>query len=271
MAAEKRICQILRHIRLYPRYLKQAIKAHMEYNVDFFMGAAASVSGHLAALFFLAILYQRVPAIGGWTQWEVILLYGISILSRSIASMLFQGVWSISQLISRGELDKLLVRPVWPLLQVLGSAFGVQGLGHLVSGGAMVILAGFHLGSVWNLRGIFWLILAVLSGCVILISILLIAECVSFWTGGRQTNLPYLAYQLGELGRYPMEVYPWPVQFLITWIIPFAFGTYYPVAAILNKPGAYLAFLSPAMAAAILVLAVAVWRAGLRSYSGTGS
>ena len=59
MAAEKRICQILRHIRLYPRYLKQAIKAHMEYNVDFFMGAAASVSGHLAALFFLAILYQR--------------------------------------------------------------------------------------------------------------------------------------------------------------------------------------------------------------------
>jgi ABC-2 type transport system permease protein len=100
---------------------------------------------------------------------------------------------------------------------------------------------------------------------------LLIAESISFWTGGQQTNLPYLAYQIGELGRYPVDIYPWPVRSLITWVVPFAFGTYYPAAAIFNKPGAQLAVLSPALAVTFLIIALIVWRVGIRSYTGTGS
>jgi ABC-2 type transport system permease protein len=243
----------------------------MEYDIDFFMGVFASLSGHLAALFFLTILYQHVPDIAGWTKWEVLFLYGLAILSRAIASTLFQGVWSISGIIARGELDKHLVRPVWPLFHILGSAFGVQGIGHLVSGSAILIIAGYNIGLIWNLFNIGWILLALISGCVVLISALLLAESISFWTGGQQTNLPYLAYQIGELGRYPLEIYPLPIRSLVTWIIPFAFGTYYPTAAILHKSGAQVAVLSPVMAILIFIIAIAVWKAGLRSYTGTGS
>ncbi|MBS4176874.1 ABC transporter permease [Lederbergia citrea] len=263
--------QMWRHIKLYPRFLKQSLKAHMEYDIDFFMGVFASISGHLAAIFFLTVLYRNVPAIVGWTKWEVMLLYGLAILSRSIASTLFQGVWSISGNIARGEMDKLLVRPVWPLFHILGSAFGVQGIGHFISGSAMVIIAGLNSGLTWNAYSIGWFVLAIISGCVVLISALLLAECISFWTGGQQTNLPYLAYQIGELGRYPLEVYPLPIRSLVTWVIPFAFGTYFPTAAILHKPGAQLAFLSPVMAIFVMIVAIAVWKVGLRGYTGTGS
>ncbi|MCR8630546.1 ABC transporter permease [Paenibacillus radicis (ex Xue et al. 2023)] len=263
--------QLSRHLRLYPSFLKQSIKSHLEYDVDFFMGVFASVSGHLAALIFLTILYQDIPAISGWTRWEVIFLYGLAVLSRAFASTLFQGVWSISGIIAKGELDKLLVRPVSPLFQIMGSTFGVQGLGHLLSGSTMLIFAGFNVGLIWTFHHIFWLLVALVSGCLVLVSALLIAESITFWTGGQQTNLPYLAYQLGELGRYPLEIYPWPVRSLITWVIPFAFGTYYPTAAIFHKPEEQLAVLSPVMAIFIMFLSIIVWRAGLRSYTGTGS
>jgi ABC-2 type transport system permease protein len=265
------IRQIYRHIRIYPKFLKQSIKVHKEYNIDFFMGIFASITGHLAAIFFLSILYQNVPEIAGWTRWEIIFLYGLAILSRAFASTLFQGVWSIGSLIGRGELDKFLVRPVWPLFQVLGSVFGVQGIGHLLSGGTMLIISGRNLDIAWNMRSISWLIMALLLGCLILVGVLLIAESASFWTSGQQTNLPYLAYQMGELGRYPLEAYPLPIRTLVTWVIPFAFGTYYPTAAILQKPSAHLAFLSAPIAIAILILATAIWRIGLSSYTGTGS
>ncbi|MCC2683567.1 MAG: hypothetical protein K0R75_466 [Paenibacillaceae bacterium] len=263
--------QILRHFKLYPHYLMQSIKSHMEYGIDFYMGVIASVSGHLAALAFLVVLYQGVPAIAGWTSWEIVFLYGLATISRAIASTLFQGVWSISGLIAKGEMDKLLVRPLSPLFQVIGSTFGVQGLGHFISGIAMLLIAGWKVDMVWGAYQLGWLLLAVISGCLILVSALLIAESISFWTGGQQTNLPYLAYQIGELGRYPVDIYPWPIRSLITWVVPFAFGTYYPAAAIFNKPGAQLAVLSPVLAVTFLIIALIVWRAGIRSYTGTGS
>jgi ABC-2 type transport system permease protein len=263
--------QVRRHIKLYPKFIRQAIKSHMEYNIDFFIGIFASITGHMAAVFFLTILYQKVPVIVGWTKWEVLFLYGLAVVARAFASTLFQGVWSIGSLIGRGELDKFLVRPIWPLYQVLGSVFGVQGIGHLVSGAGMLVIAGRNIDVLWSVISISWLVTALVSGCLILVSVLLLAECVSFWTGGQQTNLPYLAYQIGELGRYPLEVYPWPIRSLVTWVIPFAFGTYYPAAAILQKPGANLAFLSPLIAFLAVTISIFVWRAGLRSYTGTGS
>jgi ABC-2 type transport system permease protein len=58
---------------------------------------------------------------------------------------------------------------------------------------------------------------------------------------------------------------------VLTWVIPFGLASFYPAAYLLGRDVGALAWLSPLVAAALLVIGYAVWRAGLRRYEGTGS
>jgi ABC-2 type transport system permease protein len=78
------------------------------------------------------------------------------------------------------------------------------------------------------------------------------------------------------LASFPMEVHASAVRLVFTWVLPFGLTVYVPALVLLDKPG--IAGLAPAMLAATPALTVLVcalawlgWRAGVRSYLGTGS
>ena len=73
----------------------------------------------MSGLFFIYLIYQKVPTIAGWSFWEIIFIYGILYFSEGIISFLFEGTWLLNGLINHGELDRLLLRPVPIVVQVL--------------------------------------------------------------------------------------------------------------------------------------------------------
>lgn len=61
------------------------------------------------------------------------------------------------------------------------------------------------------------------------------------------------------------------MQVLITWLLPFAFISFYPAALIFGRPeGQLIGWLTPLVAVVCAGLALLTFQAGLRRYESTG-
>jgi len=73
-------------------------------------------------------------------------------------------------------------------------------------------------------------------------------------------------------GRYPITIYNTAIQFMLSWIIPFAFASFYPTVQYLGRTEFQKEFfLIPIVAAVLIGLALWVWGMGVRQYKSTGS
>jgi ABC-2 type transport system permease protein len=79
-------------------------------------------------------------------------------------------------------------------------------------------------------------------------------------------------FNMLTFGRYPLTIYNVFLQFLLSWIIPFAFASFYPTTHFLGRRGfAPYFYLVPAVAVGFFLLAIFAWNKGVENYSSTGS
>ena len=74
-----------------------------------------------------------------------------------------------------------------------------------------------------------------------------------------------------EAGRYPISVYRGAVRIFLTFIVPIAFITTIPAAALVDKLDPAYAVYSVALALILFALGAWFWRFALRSYSSASS
>ena len=94
---------------------------------------------------------------------------------------------------------------------------------------------------------------------------------VSFWFEDRVGIVPPV-FNMLTFGRYPLTIYNVFIQFMLSWIIPFGFASFYPTTHFLGRASFDTYFyLVPVVAASFFVLALFVWNRGVENYSSTGS
>jgi ABC-2 type transport system permease protein len=98
---------------------------------------------------------------------------------------------------------------------------------------------------------------------------------VQFWLvdGGEFTHA--FTYGASYAASFSPAVLPLPLRALFTFVVPAAFTGYLPTLAILGHPGppwlpAWLGWWVPAAAVAAWLVALGLWRLGLRHYTGAG-
>ncbi|MDA6131542.1 ABC-2 family transporter protein, partial [Escherichia coli] len=57
--------------------------------------------------------------------------------------------------------------------------------------------------------------------------IFVMIACISFWADARTSIMPMM-YNIGNYGRYPVDIYNSVIRFVLTWVLPFAFVGVYP-------------------------------------------
>jgi len=141
----------------------------------------------------------------------------------------------------------------------------------VLTGAVVVAICVRRLGLPWHTADYLWFALMVASGAVIYVSVFLILTSVSFWFEDRVGIVPPV-FNMLTFGRYPLTIYNVFIQFLLSWIIPFGFASFYPTTHFLRRE-AFAPFfhLVPVVAVSFFLLAVVVWRRGVRNYSSTGS
>lgn len=266
------IPNLLRHLRLFGLYFAQYAKARLEYRADFFSSVLASFLGTLASLGFLLIVFSRVPAVKGWTFEEMVFLYGFSLIPLGLFNVLS---WNLYQFADRylieGRFDRVLLRPVSPVFQVLFESFRLESLQETATGLFAVAWSAHRLGlSLGPLEVLLFIVWAV-CGAAIYLAIFIGLTATSFWIEDRIGISPPV-FNLMQFGRYPLTIYDAWVRFALSFVIPFAFASFYPTVRFLHRREFLAEFWSvPVVAAIAMSLALALWRSGVARYHSTGS
>ncbi len=261
----------MNHIKIYLEYAKTNVHTFMEYKFDFLIGISAMLLSNIASLLFIWVLFQHVTSINGWTFPQMLFLNGMAVLTFGIWHTFTSGVWNLERFVKDGILDRLLARPLNILFQLIATRLDDDGIGDIIAGVAVLFISSSMLGIVWSLERIFYFIIFTASGLVILVSIALVPASVAFWTV-KSRSILWTIFRFQKFSELPLEIYSFPVVFLISVILPFAFVNYYPAQIFLGK-GMYMEFawLSPLVAAVSFAVAYSFWKFGLRHYTSTGS
>ena len=76
----------------------------------------------------------------------------------------------------------------------------------------------------------------------------------------REPLLCRLIYNIGNYGRYPVDIYNNVIRFVLTWILPFAFVGVYPAAYFLGRSEWYgYAFLTPVIGIIFFTISIFLW------------
>jgi ABC-2 type transport system permease protein len=261
-----------RHLRLFGLYFSQYAKARLEYRADFFSSVLASFLGTAAAFGFLLIVFSRVPAVKGWSFAEMVFLYGFSLVPLGIFNVLS---WNLYQFADRylieGRFDRVLLRPVSSVFQVLFESFRLESIQETATGLFAVAWASRRLHLSFGPVDVVLFVLWGGCGAAIYLAIFLGLTATSFWIEDRIGISPPI-FNLMQFGRYPLTIYDAWVRFALSFVIPFAFASFYPTARFLHRPEFRLYFWAvPVVAAVSLAIALSLWRSGVSRYHSTGS
>ncbi|WP_433750043.1 ABC transporter permease [Falsibacillus pallidus] len=264
--------KIKRYSFLYSKYFSNHLKVMMEYKGDFIIGMLSVFIQQITSIFFLKIVFDHITVLKGWTFYEILFIYAIAFLGRSIHHIFFDNLWTVGwQYIRSGTFDRLLLRPVNPLFQIISERVQQDGFGQLIIGIIILATANSHLDIHWTAGSIFMLVLFILSSGMIFVALNLFFITFSFWM---IDSLPIVVsiFQFSDFARYPVSIYPKLLTIVITWLIPYGFTAFYPAAYFFENQEYHLyAILTPLISFAWVLLSYRFWCYGVKNFASTGS
>ena len=223
-----------RNIKLYLHYSLQNIRALLEYKNDLIVSTVAGAIWQGVGLVFLFALFGNIRSVGGWTLYEVALLYGCIMFGEGVLTLLFQGSTGFAYRIRNGDMDRFIVRPVPLLTQILGLQINFAGLFTMGNATALIIVSLGHLHATVTAGQIILFFINILFGVWIRVNFNIACNAFAFIfkTVG---SLGTLFYYTQAFGKYPASIYPKAIQVILFTIIPHAVISYLPVSILLGK------------------------------------
>jgi ABC-2 type transport system permease protein len=261
-----------RHLTIACLYAAQRLKTRLEYRADFLIECGASVLSQACGLFVVALIFAQVPLLKEWSAGEVFFIYGFALVAQALFEAVADGFyWFADKYIMRGEMDRILLRPVDPLFQVLLENLNLEFAADLFLGAAIVAFAQSRLGAAPGAADWGLLALMVPSAVLVLMGLFLALASVSFWVEDKVGVLPPV-YNLMAFARYPLTIYHPVLRALLSWVLPFGFVAFYPAAGLLGRTEFRLAFwATPLVGLLVFGSGYAIFRLGIRRYRSTGS
>ena len=261
---------ILSNITLYLSFVKASLKEMLVYRIDCIVGIISQLITQVVEIIFIWIVFQNTENLAGWNFKQILLLYGITLLSIGIEDFCFDSLYDIGpKYIKNCEFDKILLRPVHPLISIIGFSKAFTTLGYFGLGLVLVIIMLVQLAIPITFLFILKIIFFSIVGALIIGAIMTIFSITSFWTY-RSNEVIWSAFRIYTFAQYPIDIYNKFIKILITFILPFAFVAYYPTMSYLGFNN-YMIYLSPVVAIILWVIAVKVWNLALNKYRSTGN
>lgn len=262
--------KILYNISLYLSFLKISLKEILIYRLDCFVGIISQLIVQAVSLIFIFIVFQNTKNIAGWDFRQIILLYGITRISIAIAGYCFDALYDIGpKYMQNGEFDKILLRPVHPLISIIGASREFASLADFFIGLGITIYMLIELSIPITILLIVKIIFFSIIGALIIGAINTIFSISSFWTY-KSNEVIWSFYNIYTFAEYPIDIYNAFIKILITIILPFAFVAYYPTVNYLGYSN-YMLYLSPFIAIILWIIAVKLWNMALNKYRSTGT
>jgi viologen exporter family transport system permease protein len=258
-------------IRVSWLYVKLGVLNELQYRVNFFVSLLQMAIALVTGLVVLALVYSHTQELNGWSQPELLCVFGIQIMMGGLIRTSIQpNMTRLIEEVRDGKLDFTLTKPedsqvlvsvrelrVWQVVDVVTGAIVLAvGLSRITTGvgpvDGLAFAVAFVLGAV--LIYCFWLLLATAAFWV-----------VNMWHAVELFDGIFLT------GRWPVGIYPPWLRFGVTFLVPVAFAVTVPAEAVTSRLDWQTLAFAAVFAAALFAATRWFWRLGLRSYSGASA
>lgn len=244
----------------------------MEYRVDFLIGVFSVFLAQGTSILFISIVFSHIDSIQGWTFYQMLFIYAVAMLGRSIEHTFFDNLWMVGvNYIKPGNFDRVMIRPVNALFQIVAERVQQDGVGSFLIGLIVFFVAAPHMDIAWGITEVLILIVMILSSAAIFMAVNLFFASLSFWMVDSMPVM-YAVQGMNDFARYPMKIFGKGIRFILTWIIPYGFTAFYPAAWFIEGSGYQsVAVWTPLVAFVCVFVAYSFWKKGLRSFVSTGN
>ncbi|MEV3937097.1 ABC-2 family transporter protein [Glycomyces sp. NPDC049804] len=254
---------------LYTRLIAAQFRSITEYPADFWTMVSVALIQQAAQIAFIAVVFAQVTTLDGWGFPQMLLLIGFMVLADSVTEVGWDGMWRLGRMIVNGELDYAVIRPAPAMMQIGASAIGMQSAANMTTGLTMIVIG-------WSGAGVPLAMVpaaVLLFACAVVVQLTVITamNCANFWLKGPSPVFAWLTSQTQETAtRFPLTIYPRAVRTVLTWVVPLAFVNYIPVRILTGDLPAWWLAVPPAVALALVAIAVLIAKAGLARYESAG-
>jgi ABC-2 type transport system permease protein len=268
--------KIYKYLSILKIYIRNETLSKFQYRGALWADLLFFLFGYGTQFLLIFLMVNKFGSLDGWTQYEVMLLYSMCILTYTLACTFFRGLFNdMPEKIRTGEFDLTLTKPMKPFLYEIISAFTVYYVVHVFLALSMVFFSLKMIQVEITILKLMLFVLSTLGGALIQGGILILFSSASFYLIGDNPLVYGVFISLRMLVENPISIFPFAIQIVLTFIFPFAFISYYPAHYLLDKKEIMfhpiLQYLSFPVGIFVFIISVFVWSNGVNKYHSSGN
>ncbi len=258
-----------RNLKIFLLFSRYSLKTVLQTRQGIFFFTFGKIIRFLFLFGIIFLIFSKTQFIKGWSLNQVIICYLTFNFLDTFSQMFFREVYRFRPLVVSGNFDLVLTKPYHPFLRVLIGGFDFLDLIILIP---YLFLLIFFISqepavSFWSFVGYLLLLgnsLLIITGFHILVLGLAILTT-------EIDNTIMIYRNLLNAGRFPIDFYQSPINYLFTFVFPVAIMVTFPVKSLihlLNWPSFFLSFI---FGISLFILSLFFWKKALKFYQSASS
>ncbi len=264
-------------VHLVGVYTKTTAKSWFQYRVDALLRSLAVFLRESTGIIVIYFTLQKFDTLNGWNIYELLFLYSLLFLTYGIMIIFFTGLRDFGRTVRSGGFDRFILRPRGLLFQLIfANADWFAAVGHGGLGVVLFLVSAGKVGIVWNVWRVLYYLFAVAGGVLIQGAVFLVLATLNIYLLETGSLKELLYFNMRKFAGYPISIFHKAVQFIMIYIMPFAFVNYFPAQYLLRKedmagyPQIFL-YLTPVVGVGMYLAAYFFWRFSVKYYKSSGN
>jgi ABC-2 type transport system permease protein len=260
-----------RYLRLYGCFLRFSFSRAMQFRVDFWFRIVMDAVWYVVNFLFFWVLFRHTSLLGDWTYEQSLVFLGGVFVSDALHMTIFSNnMWWLPILINKGDLDYYLVRPVSSLFFVSLREFAANSFINLLMASGVLAWALARYPGDLGPGALVLFLVCLLVGVFLHYVLHLVFLLPAFWMHTSH-GLREIYFSFTETITRPSGIFTGWVRRLLVTLLPFAAIVSFPTRALFESNPWPVTVHLLGVTAAAFAGALALWRAGVRSYGSASS
>ena len=134
------------YVSVFFQYASQYLKTRLTYRVDTVIEILSDLLNQAVNLIFILVVFGHTQLLNGWNREEIIFIYGFFLVPYALFSAFFN-IWDFNErYIVKGEMDRVLTRPIHSLFQIIMERMELESLFGVITGLVIMGISAMNLG-----------------------------------------------------------------------------------------------------------------------------
>lgn len=263
-------------MKLYLEMIKVEIKTSLQYKFSLITELIGTLVGYVGNIVIYYIMFKSFKNLNGWGFHEMMFVYTFAGVAINLATVFFGHFINTDRDIISGNFDSYLIRPMDTFKYYLISKFNIVQAISLVFSIVLFIYFVCRNSIQWSFFEVQFLIVCIIGATLINAGTLVLVGAAAFWTKKSAELYDSILWPAQYLSYLPIDIFPWILKSIFTYVLPLAFVSFYPATVFLDLNASYekykmYGYLTVFVGIIFYLLCVKLWKFGVKKYESVGN